>query len=895
AQERGQIAARIEAAQAELHQALAWRDRLRRSPLLGELQGIDEADLEQPRLEHLVRQQADEARRRILALGVDAAEDERALAALNNDGFLPPSRDVEEAVRLLRERKVAAHAGLRYLAENSPAADIPARIAQDPARHAGVVVMRQEDLDVARTLAGRDLRLRAPIQVSWVRDAESSAGPACVLPPDPALYDRHAADQRRRELTLASEKRQREIQGLRQREQTCNDTAAELARYLSTWGAGKLEHKEALLHSLIHHEQQLAAQVAEIQERVVALDQQIQTLADEQRSAEAEAAAARAQSDRVAKFIEDHDRHFSTWIEELAHLQREAGDLGARLGHLDRELEQAAERVYAAQGRLAELAHKRAGLRARIDAIAYAAADDPDQVPAIEEADALYKSLCDSYEQKTSENRLQWEIERLQTDLLTVRNKLADQLRRGLDEDEVRRGLDRGELPVQLDRARESLDAAITRHAAAAHAHEVAERAVADLQRKREADDLPSDRPRPATSADADRLAGELHAESQAAYARHEKTRAEAQEHDAGATQLGMRRQHYNHLLELLTAVTGELPERPPRDLPEADDDVRARVEELRTSFKHAEAAEKRATDAVRGYVEGVRRIASEERFSALKRQARDRLRSDADELAARAAEFVDEFTKTREILDQAIAELDDHRRILIANLVGLGEDAAGLLRQAARASVLPESLGAWGGRSYLKIDFQIPDSDAEKQARIAPLIDRLMDSSTVPNALGLVRQAIFELAGGRHDAFKVTVLKPDAVLRPDPIPIELLSTFSRGQQLTAAILLYCTIVQLRARRRGKSRAVADAGALILDNPIGTCSSRALLEMQRTIARKMGVQLVYTTGVEDADAIAVLPNTIRLRNTHRDRRTGDLHVTDDRDTVEGVRLQARTA
>ena len=165
-----------------------------------------------------------------------------------------------------------------------------------------------------------------------------------------------------------------------------------------------------------------------------------------------------------------------------------------------------------------------------------------------------------------------------------------------------------------------------------------------------------------------------------------------------------------------------------------------------------------------------------------------------------------------------------------------------------------------------------------------------------VPHAgLDIPPEVRGELAGGRHDAFRVSVLKPDAVLRADPIPIELLSTFSRGQQLTASILLYCTIVQLRARRRGRGGRQSDAGVLILDNPIGTCSSRALLDLQRMIAQRMGVQLIYTTGVEDADAIAVLPNTIRLRNAHRDRRSGDLHVTHEESALDGVRIEARGA
>jgi hypothetical protein len=65
---------------------------------------------------------------------------------------------------------------------------------------------------------------------------------------------------------------------------------------------------------------------------------------------------------------------------------------------------------------------------------------------------------------------------------------------------------------------------------------------------------------------------------------------------------------------------------------------------------------------------------------------------------------------------------------------------------------------------------------------------------------------------------------------------------------------------------------------LILDNPIGTCSNVGLLNLQRQVAVAMGVQLIYTTGVNDLDALATLPNCIRLRNNHRDQRTGRLHV-----------------
>ncbi len=58
----------------------------------------------------------------------------------------------------------------------------------------------------------------------------------------------------------------------------------------------------------------------------------------------------------------------------------------------------------------------------------------------------------------------------------------------------------------------------------------------------------------------------------------------------------------------------------------------------------------------------------------------------------------------------------------------------------------------------------------------------------------------------------------------------------------------------------------------------------------------MGTQLIYTTGVEDLAALAQLPNVVRLRNVHRDRATGDLHVTlEEEGIVEGVRVGRRAS
>lgn len=113
---------------------------------------------------------------------------------------------------------------------------------------------------------------------------------------------------------------------------------------------------------------------------------------------------------------------------------------------------------------------------------------------------------------------------------------------------------------------------------------------------------------------------------------------------------------------------------------------------------------------------------------------------------------------------------------------------------------------------------------------------------------------------------FRVDMLKPDSVLRTQRQRVgEIRDVFSGGQQLTAAIILYCTLAALRANDRGRLRN-RHSGVLFLDNPIGRASSGYLLELQRRVAEALGVQLIYTTGLFDAGALAEFPLIIRLRN-----------------------------
>src|SRR5581483_10766729 len=111
-----------------------------------------------------------------------------------------------------------------------------------------------------------------------------------------------------------------------------------------------------------------------------------------------------------------------------------------------------------------------------------------------------------------------------------------------------------------------------------------------------------------------------------------------------------------------------------------------------------------------------------------------------------------------------------------------------------------------------------------------------------------------------------VEILKPDAVLRAERVPVgQMGDVFSGGQLLTAAIALYCTMAALRSNDRGRDKH-RHAGTLFLDNPIGRANATYLLELQRAVADALGVQLLYTTGLFDTTALAEFPLVIRLRN-----------------------------
>lgn len=896
AAERAKVAEQATVLASQLDEALAWRDRLQVDERILEVEAVDEANLDSPRLEARLRSTAEQAHKQLLDSRVEGAEDRRSLDWLRDHGLLPSPVDVERVIAALAERGISAHAGPAYLEQNLPAERRALRLSQDPARFSGVVVVDEADLAAARALEVE--RLRAPVQISLLRDlaARPTTDDAHVCLPDPALYDTAAADDERPELEAAVLRREERARRLAKREKGFVAIADELRRFLADHGGGQLDRLGQRQSDLEQQRELATTEIERLEQEARELAEMVQTLEREADRLRAEQERARQAQTAIHGFREEHEGPIAAVRERRtqATADRRAAEEQSR--RAEQEVDHHRQRADELRRRHLEQSTEVRAIATERDGLAHVGErrSPPEGLP-LDAARSAYETARKQYEGEIRSPEIKARIA-VTRETRDDDRRRYDRLARDLDRTAVDRLADRSDLETE----RERLQAfeheqmyRVTRHEA--DLAQARDRLAEASTLARETDDLPADRPRPEDAARARAMAAELavaaeHVVQQVADFAEQQTAAEAlataRDRDADRCDSSVQA-----LRGVAEGADVGLVDEPDGGIALDMARLEEQVERLKGGFLLAHREWTRAQREASRRVEAVHRVAHRTEFLDLRAQYQERMKDAGDKLSADAARLAEELHRRREVVGQALAKLDEDRDLLVTELMHLGDLVHKLLERAQRASVLPSSLEGWAGKPYVRIHFVFPESDEERRARLVPLVDQLVGHAQIPAGVELVFRTAVELAGSR--GFQVQILKPDTVLRPSPIPLHLMSTFSRGQQLTAAILLYCTLVQLRARSRGRGHGSHDAGVLILDNPIGTCSNVALLQLQREIAAQMRVQLVYTTGVEDLEALETLPNKVRLRNTHRNRSTGDFHVTEqepDRGKVEAARL-----
>jgi multidrug efflux pump subunit AcrA (membrane-fusion protein) len=850
-------------------------------PRLRELAETDEIDLWRTGsglVERLEARVAD-ADRALADEAVTAAADRAALVALQTDGLLPARAVVADVVAVLADHDVPAVSGWRHLAEHVPPDQRPQVVAQTPAVVDGVVVTDPALLDRARA-AVEDLTepLRSVVVVSLAPHPSSPADDLIVAPVDPALYDRAHAEQTRARLRprLAYADRARAtLLAARNHDAALADRVRRLLRSYPPSRRTGLDDDARLAR---HDQQRLIVEREATTSQLTRLERQ------------------RAD---VARDDDGDLSHLSSVVAELTALraaQVDAGELEAlavRVREARARADEATSRVEqlrraAAQHQVAAQRHldERDRLRdelAGLDGVAAGAVGSGDAEAATQPADVLRRRVrlleagvdAERSDHALSERRRLLAERRAELDReASAADAAAVQAASALLRSPEAR--DRRARAVAREHARRRRDTALEARAEAAERLRAA-RAARDQLATAGPVDLPQEI---ATAANARRRAAAALAEADrlrdaAAAARD---RADAGDRDAARRHQDADR--IDHLAELLTIELRARPTTGAPDtagerlaIPEEPGRARTLVDDLLTRIDEHAGRVDRAGRAAAGAASDVRRFVTDDRFSPLDGPIRERLGSDPVGVARDGATLTDQLRMRLTQCEQKLDELTAHRRLLVREIAADTQRGLWLLRQADQVSALPAGFGEWSDQRFLHIRYAAPAIDDELLARLEAMVDQLVDEGVRPAGVPLLQRAVHAAVG--VEGFAVQILKPNPALRPQRVPVTELATFSGGEQLTAAILLYCTLARLRAQARQTQTA---GGMLTLDNPIGKSSNVTLLQLQRRVADAMGVQLVYTTAVDDREAVGVLPHWIRLRNERRDTRSGNLHV-----------------
>jgi hypothetical protein len=268
----------------------------------------------------------------------------------------------------------------------------------------------------------------------------------------------------------------------------------------------------------------------------------------------------------------------------------------------------------------------------------------------------------------------------------------------------------------------------------------------------------------------------------------------------------------------------------------------------------------------------------------------RDRLKLlNRDDFVAKADEHIQAIETHVKTCQSELDSEEQERRTIVEKLDGIARRATALLGQAETVSTMPDSIAEWAQQPFLRATVPKKNDPTERQILLRQVIERWFETGEIPSGHKLIHECLLAVCGTK--GISIRILKPEYHLSPVPRDIAELVRFSDGEKLTAAILLYCVLVRLRERQkvRGQHLLTKDSGMLLLDNPFGKANFAEFVDLQLRMARQMGVQLIYATGINDFAALKHFPHYVRLRNSSRGKTSNDYHVTLDPRPLEGDR------
>jgi len=819
----------------------------------------------------------------------------------------PPTPAVAQLLRTLREEyHIPVFLGTEALDSKFP--DDPdkaeALLIQDPARFLGLMVHTREALEQVRKLQDTIPRPAFPVQVS-LADGDLSEPPpdAWVLKPGHrAAFNRNAAEAMINPL-------RKEIAEKTDRLATCQLMGKRLAEVAGKLDVFLLDYPSGDLRDLLTQIGDLGTKLSNLRETQGREESHLAEL--ETRLSEVRTDAATCQNRirmadnalaRIQDFLEDHEVHFqaqAALLQEkrsrLHTLEDESVKLEAGLEEMQRILSERQEIIFNRKAEQAEL-------DSELRKVAFKNAKvKPTSSDTLVKGRNTYQLCLDRYLQVSEKDE-------------TLRARLEEKLAMAEhSEMRFRRELGEGDASqldsLVADGALADKTAEATRlERNAAMAVGAAEEA---LSRAREALRELQPISKDFSPLKKDRALKTLEKVQQRQAEQQEKLRAlelriEKEKENLAETKDRARevREHQQLLQLKCDELKTHIPDFTPAEAMDVPDDklrINEMLREFWDQFKLNRRAHSKAKLDLMTRCDKLRDLANDPRYQEFPNDKREILKT-RDSVVNLTDDIIKEFTIFREVIRTSLRMAEESVDAIVTRLDAGVTDAFYLLNQSKQSSRLPDSMEGWAGRSFLKIECksQVGDQFADRKPVYERVIRDQLRSGKPMRGLDIIKRALDALVGEK--GFKVVIMKPGYALKTQYHPITDVKGWSDGEKITSVILLYCTMVQLRAMSSGKvskelQMRKSSNGMLFLDNPFGEANSLTFVKMQLLMARALNIQLVYTASGSHKHLMARFPRVVRL-SQEAGTKTQKTYVkatdvgAELRDTVKATHVQA---
>lgn len=829
---------------------------------------------------------------KIVAIKIEKAGDERAVPYIENNGLLPPAPEVETVLKFLTSHIPAAWTGWTYLEANvkQPGSQ-DLMIDRSPHLVTGIVV-RDSDYDKAVEL----LREKSPVPdypvVIAPQGSFKDTGPdrwTVIGPRTRGFFDKSAAKKELVKRRTRLDKADDQIRRHQQHREELEDLLKRLLHFRSQYPLGWFAQAQERIRKL-ESDIELAEKKKDELERIIGdiqEDKKTNTRLKEQLMND----TANAEKDMAGaeRFLNQYENLLDSKKAHREELDKKIAARLAEIAQYNREADDADGKARECALMASKYNQEAVAFEKDIDEIRFVSGAPEPMPGAIEPLKNNYIDLKETYESRIEGEHLHQLIQKAEDEAKPER-KQFDKLKSDIiTEPLVQSYLDKLDDISQIEENRSEAERA-AQSLFGYLGNKGRERSVEESKMascKQECEQLGAD-----TNLGKYKLPpGPLQADEAALKQDEKACELEEKVNRCNIESIEAKQKHLeykNHKekiqkdLSLLDSVKDMYADLIPGETgaedfiwtpPQEDKDIEIAINNLKAAFNKLKADHLHLDDLRKKHTSKIYEWTKQTKFESIQSRIAGRFSgTEPDAMEDRAEEWEQQLILRVNTIDDQLKEMEKHRDLLIRETLNAADDGLRAIKSAARQSRLPDHVPGLGGSHFLRIDTREPRDQDERKGRIGELIDQLIDEGNLPGGLALVQRAVRKLTR----PVKVRVLNPDPDIDRQSVEITEMAKFSGGEQLTGAILLYCTLAQLRVRSRGQLQ--RPSSVLLLDNPIGRASRVKFLELQREVARAMNVQLIYTTAVNDMEALHALPNIIRVRNSHIDRNTGDRMV-----------------